>query len=255
LISGLLEQLGQAKIFTKIDLRGAYNLVRIKEGDQWKTTLRTRYDNFEYNVMPFGLTNALAIFQHMMNNIFREYLDHFVVIYLNDILIFSKNKEEHGCHVRMVLEKLQECGLYAKLEKYFFHQPLVEFLGYIILGNGILTNPKKIQTVIEWNQPSSIKNVYCFLEFAIFYRIVIKEYSKIAAPLTRLIGKEKFVWDDKAEEAFKRLNNLFTSALVLVYPDPSKPFFLEADASDFVLGSVLSQYGKDNKLHPIAFRS
>jgi hypothetical protein len=104
LISGLLEQLGQAKIFTKIDLRGAYNLVRIKEGDQWKTTLRTRYDNFEYNVMPFGLTNALAIFQHMMNNIFREYLDHFVVIYLNDILIFSKNKEDHRCHLYMVLE-------------------------------------------------------------------------------------------------------------------------------------------------------
>ena len=108
LISGLLKQLGHTKIFTKIDLRGAYNLVQIKEGDEWKTVFRTKYGHFEYNVMPFGLTNALAVFQHMMNDIFREYLDDFVVIYLDDILIFSKNEEEHQKHVRLVLEKLWE---------------------------------------------------------------------------------------------------------------------------------------------------
>jgi hypothetical protein len=137
LISGLLNQLGQAKIHTKIDLRGMYNLVRIKEGDEWKTTFRTRYGHFEYNVMPFGLTNAPAIFQHLMNDVFREFLDDFVVCYLDDILVFSKNEEEHINHVRLVLEKLRTTGLYAKLEKCVFHQPQVEFLGYIISGEGL----------------------------------------------------------------------------------------------------------------------
>ena len=127
LISGLLDQLGQAKIYTKIDLRGAYNLVRIKEGDEWKTAFRTRYGHFEYNVMPFGLTNAPAIFQHLMNDVFREYLDRFVVCYLDDILIYSKDVEEHEEHVKLVLQKLREKGLYAKAEKCAFHQPKVEF--------------------------------------------------------------------------------------------------------------------------------
>ena len=255
LISGLLEQLGRAKIFTKIDLRGAYNLVRIKEGDEWKTAFRTRYGHFEYNVMPFGLTNAPAIFQHMMNDIFREHLDDFVVIYLDDILIFSKNEEEHERHVRLVLEKLRQRGLYAKLEKCLFHQASVEFLGYIISGDGIHMDRKKIQTILEWRTPASIRDVQCFLGFANFYRIFIKDYSKIAAPLTRLTGKEKFIWDDKTEEAFQILKQAFTSAPILIHADLSKPFYLEADASDFALGSVLSQYGDDGRLHPIAFCS
>jgi hypothetical protein len=125
LISGLLDQLGQAKIYTKLDLRGAYNLVRIKEGDEWKTAFQTRYEHFEYNVMPFGLTNAPTVFQHLMNDVFREFLDDFVVCYLDDILVFSKNEEEHINHVRLVLEKLRIARLYAKLEKCVFHQPQV----------------------------------------------------------------------------------------------------------------------------------
>jgi phosphomevalonate kinase len=114
LISGLLKQLGSAKFFTKIDLRGVYSLVWVKEGNEWKTSFRTRYGHFEYSVMPFSLTNVLTIFQHMMNDIFREYLDHFVIIYLDDILIYSKNEEEHEHHVRFILEKLRERGFYAK---------------------------------------------------------------------------------------------------------------------------------------------
>jgi hypothetical protein len=123
LISGLLDQLGQAKIYTKLDLRGAYNLVCIKEGDEWKTAFRTRYEHFEYNVMPFGLTNAPTVFQHLMNDVFQEFLDDFVVCYLDDILVFSKNEEKHINHVRLVLGKLRTAGLYAKLEKCIFHQP------------------------------------------------------------------------------------------------------------------------------------
>ena len=142
-----MEQLGQAKIYTKIDLRGAYNLVRIKEGDEWKTAFRTRYGHFEYTVMPFGLTNAPAIFQHLMKNIFREYLDKFVVVYLDDILVYSKNLKEHEEHVKLVLQKLRDARLCAKLEKCVFHQPKVEFLEYIISIEDLLIDPKKIEVV------------------------------------------------------------------------------------------------------------
>ena len=122
LILGLFDQLSQAKIYTKINLRGAYNLVCIKAGDEWKTTFRTRYGHFEYNVMPFGLTNAPAIFQHLMNDVFCEFLDHFVVVYFDDILVFSKKKKKnHENHVRLVLEKLCFIKLYAELEKCVFH--------------------------------------------------------------------------------------------------------------------------------------
>ena len=139
----------------------------------------------------------------MKNDIFREHLDDFVVIYLDDIFIFSKNEEEHERHVRLVLENLRQRGLYAKLEKCLFHQTSIEFLDYIILGKGIHMDKKKIQTILEWKTPISIRDVQYCLGFANFYRIFIKDYSKIAAPLTRLIGRKKFVWDDKIEEAFK----------------------------------------------------
>ena len=148
LISELLNQLGQANIYTKIDLQGAYNLVRVKKGDEWKTAFRTRYDHFEYLIMPFGLTNAPTIFQHLMNNIFREFLDNFVVCYLNDILIYSKDIKEHKEHVRLVLDKLRSAGLYAKLEKCNFHQSQVEFLRYIVSCDGISMDQKKIQAVL-----------------------------------------------------------------------------------------------------------
>ena len=255
LISGLLDQLGRAKVYTKIDLRGAYNLVRIKGGDEWKTAFRTRYGHFEYNVMPFGLTNAPAIFQHLMNDIFREFLDDFVVCYLDDILIFSKNEEDHEKHVRLVLKRLRNAGLYAKLEKCVFHQPQVEFLGYIISGEGLSMDPKKIQTVLEWKKPTTIRDVQCFLGFANFYRIFIKDYSKIATPLTRLTCKDKLEWSTEADQAFEILKTAFTSAPILTHPDFQKPFFLESDASDFALGAVLSQHGEDGRLHPVAFHS
>jgi hypothetical protein len=255
LISGLLEQLGRAKIFTKIDLRGAYNLVRIKEGDEWKTTFRTRYGHFEYNVMPFGLTNAPAVFQHMMNDIFREHLDDFVVIYLDDILIFSKNEEEHEKHVRLVLEKLRERGLYAKLEKCLFHQTEMEFLGFIATTDGLKMDPKKVEAIVSWEVPKTVRDVQCFLGFANFYRIFIKYYSQIAAPLTRLTCKDKLEWGPQAENAFQDLKTAFTTAPILVHPDFAKAFYLETDASDFALGAVLSQMDEDKKLHPVAFYS
>ena len=255
LISGLFDQLSQAKVYTKIDLRGAYNLVRIKAGDEWKTAFRTRYGHFEYNVMPFGLTNAPAIFQHLMNDVFREFLDHFVVVYLDDILVFSKNEKDHENHVRLVLEKLRSAGLYAKLEKCVFHQPQVEFLGYIISGEGLSMDPKKIEAVTSWKRPSTVRDVQCFLGFANFYRVFIQSYSKIAAPLTKLTCKDKLDWSLEADHAFEALKKAFTTAPILTHPDFQKPFFLESDASDFALGAVLSQPGEDERLHPVAFHS
>ena len=255
LISGLLDQLGRARIFTKIDLRGAYNLVRIKEGDEWKTAFRTRYGHFEYNVMPFGLTNAPAVFQHMMNDIFREYLDDFVVIYLDDILIFSKNEEEHEKHVQLVLKKLRERGLYAKLEKCLFHQTEMEFLGFVATTEGLKMDSKKVEAIVSWKVPKTVRDVQCFLGFANFYRIFIKNYSQVAAPLTRLTCKDKLEWGPEAEQAFQALKTAFTTAPILVHPDFAKAFYLETDASDFALGAVLSQIGVDGKLHPVAFYS
>ncbi len=148
LISRLLNQLNHAKVYTKIDLHGAYNFIHIREGNEWKVVFRTRYGHFEYVVMPFHLTNALVIFPHLMNNVFHEYLDDFMVCYINDIFIFSKNMEDHEHHVRhacLVLEKLWEVELYAKLEKCEFHQFKVEFLGYVIFGDGIRMDPCKVQ--------------------------------------------------------------------------------------------------------------
>jgi transposase InsO family protein len=256
LIHEMLERLSGAKYFTKIDLRGAYNLVRIRPGDEWKTAFRTRYGHFEYTVMPFGLTNAPAVFQHMANDVFRDFLDLFVIIYLDDILVYSKTLEEHQQHVRQVLQRLREYGLYAKLEKCQFHQEQVEFLGYVVSSEGISMDPAKIRTILEWESPRSVRDVQCFLGFANFYRKFIDGYSKLALPLIRLTRKDiPFKWGIEAENAFTALKHAFTVAPILVHPDPAKAYIMEADASDFALGSILSQYGEDGQLHPVAFHS
>ena len=255
LISGLLNELGQTKIYTKIDLRGAYNLVRVKEGDKWKTAFRTRYGHFEYLVIPFALTNASAIFQHLMNDIFREFLNNFVVCYLDDILIYSKDINQHEEHVQLVLDKLRNASLYAKPEKCNFYQSQVEFVRYIVSYDDISMDQKKIQAVLEWATPKTVRDVQCFLGFANFYRIFIKNYLKIAAPLTRLTCKDKLDWNSDAEKAFQLLKTAFTTTSGLVYPDFSKPFFMETNAFDFALGAVLSQFGYGEKLHPVAFHS
>jgi len=147
LISSLLDRLRTGKIFTKLDLRGAYNLLRIRSGDEWKTAFRTRHGHFEYTVMPFGLTNAPAVFQYLMNDIFRDYMDEFVMVYLDDILIFSKDQEIHDKHVQLVLATLREHGLYAKLEKCEFDKSLVAFLGYVISLDDIFMDKSKVETI------------------------------------------------------------------------------------------------------------
>ena len=259
LISELLDRLGNSKIFTKIDLRGAYNLVRMKSSHEWKTAFRSRFGHFEYLVMPFGLTNAPAIFQAMMNDIFSPELDIFVIIYLDDILIYSEDLSSHIAHVKIVLDRLRQFHLYAKMEKCEFHKSSIEFLGYIVSADGVAMSPDKVQSILEWKTPISVSGVQSFLGFCNFYRKFIKNYSTLAKPLTDLTKKSSsFQWTPTANAAFLALKEAVTQAPLLRHVDPSLPFILETDASDFALGAVLSQpesLDPDSPVHPVAFYS
>ena len=189
----LRDRVGGSTIFTKLDLKSGYNLIRIKEGDEWKTAFHTRYGHFEYLVMPFGLANAPATFQNMMNVIFKDMIDLGVVIYLDDILIYSENEAEHIALVKRVLSRLQEHKLVIAPEKCEWHKSRVNFLGYIISADGVEMDQEKIKTVLEWDAPETVKDIQSFLGFANFYRRFIDGYSKITCPLTDLTKKsEKF---------------------------------------------------------------
>ncbi len=256
LIAELQDRLQGAQWFTKFDIPGAFNRIRIKEGDEWKTAFRTRLGHFEYLVMPFGLTNAPATFQAFVNNVLRRYLDQFVIVYLDDILVYSKTKEEHVQHVKKVLQALKEADLRIKPGKSEFHVQSVQFLGFIVTSQGLRMDPKKIEAVTTWPTPKSKVEVQSFLGFANFYRRFIEGYSRIASPLTDLTRKDiPFVWTEKAEKAFKKLKELFTSQPVLVMFEPGKPITLETDASDGAIGACISQPDDKGRLHPIAFHS
>ncbi len=251
----MLDRLQGSKFFTKLDLKGAYNLVRIKPGDEWKTAFRTRYGHFEYTVMPFGLTNAPASFQNLMNATLREYLDIFVIVYLDDILIFSDNLETHISHVNLVLERLTKRGLFVNSMKSIFHQTSVSFLGYVISSTGFSMDPDKVAAVTNWPLPASVKDVQSFLGFANFYRKFIPDYAKIAQPLTNLLRKNvPFYINESISDSFSRLKKSFTSAPILRHFDRACQTILETDASDYALGAVLSQVFQDGT-HPIAYYS
>jgi hypothetical protein len=191
-----------------------------------------------------------------MNDVLHEHLDKFDIVYLDDILIFSKNKEEHAEHARIVLELLRKHNLFAKATKCIFFQSWVEFLGYIVGAEGIKADPSKIEAILEWPKPTSIKAVQSFLGFANFYRRFIKNYSKIVAPLTALTKKEsKFEWTSKCQDTFELLKHHFTSAPILRHFAFDKPAFVECDASDYAIGSILSQEDDEGILHPVAFDS
>ncbi|KAL2078839.1 hypothetical protein ACEWY4_024583 [Coilia grayii] len=257
LLASAFESLQGATVFTKLDLRNAYHLVRIREGDEWKTAFNTPNGHYEYLVMPFGLTNAPAVFQGLVNDVLRDVLDRFVFIYLDDILIFSKNIEEHKQHVRLVLRRLLENLLFVKAEKCEFHVKTMAFLGYIVAEGAIQMDPAKVSAVTSWPTPENRKQLQQFLGFANFYRRFIRNYSSVAAPLTALTStKQTFLWTISANEAFCHLKDRFTSAPILQVPDPERQFVVEVDASDIGVGAVLSQqHPEDNKLHPCAYFS
>ena len=256
LISELQDRLQGAQWFTKLDITEAYARIRVKEGEEWKTAFKTKFGLYEYQVMPFGLMNAPATWQAFINNVLREYLDVFVIVYLDDILIFSKTEEEHKEHVKKILRKLMDENLRIKIEKTEFHAKEVDFLGFVVGREGVKMDKKKVQAVLEWPTPKTVKDVQSFLGFANFYRRFIQGYSGIMEPVSSLTRKEAdFTWGTKQEEAFQEMKRRFTEEPVLAFHDPEEEAVVETDASDKALGACLSQKKKDGKLHPIAYHS
>ncbi|KAF8757331.1 hypothetical protein RHS01_04118 [Rhizoctonia solani] len=236
----LMAQLCGAKVFTKLDLQWGYNNVQVKEGDKWKTAFCTKYGLYKSLVMTFGLTNAPAAFQHFMNELFKDLLDICVIIYLDDILIYSKDDASHTQHVHEVLRRLLENQLFCKASKCTFHVTSVEYLGIIVLDKGFSLDKLKIQAVQDWPIPTKVKEVQSFL----------------ARPLHNLVKKDTpWKWEEKEQAAFQGLKDAITNAPVLCHADPTKPYFLETDASGAALGSILSQRQEDGRLHPLGFLS
>lgn len=251
----LLDQLHGAKVFSKIDIRSAYYQVRIAECDVEKTAFRTRYGHFEFLVMPFGLTNAPATFMALTNGIFNDYLDKFVIVYIDDILVYSKSLEENARDVRLVLQRLREHKLYAKVSKCEFFKSQVEFLGHTVSADGIGPEKVKVAAVQDWPTPINVKDIRSFIGFANYYRRFIPRFAHIAAPLTDLTKQNvPFIWGTPQQEAFDTLKAKLSTAPLLILPDPGLPFHLNVDASAFAIGAVLSQ-DQGNGLQPIAYES
>jgi hypothetical protein len=257
LISDLINQLRGAHYFTKLDVRWGYNNVRIKEGDEWKAAFRTNRGLFEPLVMFFGLTNSPATFQTMMNEIFQDLImDGVVSIYLDDILIFTKTLDEHRRITRLVLERLRQHHLYLKPEKCEFEKTQIEYLGLIISDGRVEMDPVKVEAVSRWPVPTNKKEVQSFLGFTNFYRRFIRDFSHHGCPLFDLTGSANWRWGDEQQEAFQKLKDAIISKPVLIFPDETRPFRVEADSSEFATGAILSQQSmEDEKWHPVAFLS
>lgn len=232
-----------------MDLRSRYHQILVNEEDRFKTVFRTHQDHYEWVVMPFGLTNAPATFQSLINDIFQGMFRKFVLVYVYDILVFSPTWLAHLQHLEVVLHKLHQHKLFAKLSKCSFGLSQVDYLGHTVSALGVAMNKDKVQAVLQWPCPQTLKQLRGFLGLTGYYRRFIKGYAVIANPLTNLL-KDSFTWDDSATLAFERLRTTLTQAPVLALRDFSKPFVLETDASGMGFGVVLSQDS-----HPIAFFS
>ncbi|KAD2393420.1 hypothetical protein E3N88_40397 [Mikania micrantha] len=244
-IDDLFDQLQGSSYYSKIDLRSGYHQLRVQEEDIPKTAFRTRYGHYEFLVMPFGLTNAPAVFMDLMNRVCKPYLDKFVIVFIDDILIYSKSEEEHAEHLRLLLELLKQEQLYAKFSKCDFWMREVQFLGHIVNEKGIHVDPAKIEAIKNWEAPKTPTEVRQFLGLAGYYRRFIEGFSKIAQPLTALTHKgTKYNWTDKQEAAFQLLKQKLCSAPILSLPEGTEDFAVYCDASGQGLGCVLMQRDK-----------
>ena len=225
LAAELFDRLSKATYFTKLDLRSGYWQVRIAEGDEGKTTCVTRYGAYEFLVMPFGLTNAPATFCNLMNDVLFEYIDAFVVVYLDDIVIYSQSLREHEKHMSLVFQRLRENRLFVKKEKCEFAQRKITFLGHKISEGLIKMDENKVRAIREWSEPSKLKELRSFLGLANYYRRFIKGYSKMVAPLTDLLKKDQvWQWNLECQAAFDELKGAISSELVLRLPNLQLPF-------------------------------
>jgi hypothetical protein len=255
-VDDLIDQLQGAEYFSKIDLRSGYWQIPISSDDVQKTAFRTRYGHFEWLVLPFGLTNAPAAFMDLMHKIFHDLLDRGVVIFLDDILIYSKSADEHERLLRELFTRLREHKLYAKESKCELWRTEVTFLGHVINKHGVSMEASSIAAVTEWPRPNDPSDIRSFLGLAGFYRRFIRRFSHIASPLTDLLVKGvKFEWLDVHEHAFQSLKYTLTHAPILRPFDPSLLCTVDLDASDFAVGGVLLQGTGTDDLRPVAFES
>ncbi|GBG83896.1 hypothetical protein CBR_g37767 [Chara braunii] len=254
-IDDLLERLGSAKYFSKLDLKSGYHQISIRPNDRYKSAFKTRYGHFEWVVMPFGLTNAPATFQAAMTNEFRAMLDRFVLVYLDNILVYSRTLEDHLGHLRRVLETLLRAKYKANRDKCEFVRQEMEYLGHFVTPEGISPLSDNIQAIQEWSEPRNVMDVRSFLGLASYYQRFIKGYSKIAAHLTKLQCEYRpFDFGEEARESFLALKAALLSAEVLRIYDPLLPTRVTTDASGYGIGAVLEQHdGVD--WHPVEYFS
>ena len=258
LIYETLRNIGRAKWYTKLDVIAAFHKIRIADGDEWKTAFRTRYGLFEWLVTPFGLANAPSTFQKYINWALRDYLDVFCSAYIDDILIYSSGtRAQHQDHVRKVLQRMREAGLQVDIDKCEFEVKATKYLGFIVEAErGVRMDPAKVQAILGWEAPKSVKGVQSFIGFANFYRRFIKEFSQIILPMMKLVRKDTvFQWNDEADQAFARLKEMFTSAPILVLFDHERETIVEADASEWCVGGTLYQVDDQGIIRPCAFFS
>nr|GEY49218.1 putative reverse transcriptase domain-containing protein [Tanacetum cinerariifolium] len=248
-IDDLFDQLQGSRVYSKIDLRLGYHQLRVRDEDIPKTAFRTRYRHYEFQVIPFGLTNTPTVFMDLMNRVCKPNLDKFLIIFIDDILIYSRNKEEHANHLRIILELLKKEKLYARFSKCDFWIRNVQFLGYLIDSQGRHVDPAKIEAVKNWASPTTPTEIHQFLGLG-YYRRFIKDFSKIAKSLTILTQKDKkFVWGEDQEMAFQILKQKLYEALILALPEGNSDFVVYCDALIRGLGSVLMQREKLSLIH------
>jgi hypothetical protein len=251
IVDELLDELHGAKYFTKLDMSSGYHQIWLVPADEHKTAFKTHHGHWEFRVMPFGLTNAPATFQVVMNTIFAPMLRKGVLVFVDDILVYSTTMEQHLHQLQQVFAIMQHHKLLLKKSKCTFAQPQLEYLGHIISAQGVATDPQKIQAVQNWGPPSDNKQLRAFLGLAGYYRKFIKHYGIISRPLTDLLKKNgQFLWTPQLQMSFDTLKQALISAPVLALPNFKQPFTIETDASDKGIGAVLMQQG-----HPIAYLS
>jgi hypothetical protein len=237
LVDEILDELAGTRYFSKLDMHSGYHQVRMQQGGEYKTAFKTHQGHYQFKVMPFVLTNAPATFQCIMNEVLAPFLRKFVMVFLDDILVYSHTWETHMAHLRQVLLKLREHKLYMKSSKCSFAQIQLEYLGHIISDIGVAIDPSKTEDMLKWPVPTNVTELRGFLGLTGYYRKFVKYYGVIAIPLTQLLKKNQFIWSEQAQEAFEALKQAMVRVLAL--PDFQQSFIVETDACESGIGATL----------------